>query len=227
MGGYGSVRERGGARVGKTALGAGLLLLCVSAVSLAIGVAEAPAAKRVLKPNPANEPTLIGMKMDPIRYDGAGKCRKKVPAGTRALKKWLKQNTMRGVYSNAIRCDGGVHNTGRALDWSLDARKKKEKRKADRVVNTWLAKDDRGRRNALARRMGVQLIIWNCKFWLAGDTGMRKYSACKGTKNPDPTQGHIDHIHVELTKPAAKLNTSFWRSEEAPGNGNGGGVSPE
>ena len=147
--------------------------------------------------------------------------------GTKALKKWMKMNTKGGIPVSIIRCDGGVHGTGRALDWSLDARKKKEKRQADRVINTWLAKDDRGRRNALARRMGVQLIIWNCRWWQAGDRKMQRYSACKGTKNPDPTQGHIDHIHVELTKPAANLSTSFWKSEEAPGNGNQGGIAPK
>ena len=155
------------------ALRAGFLLLCVAAAFLALGLATASAKKRVLRPNPANEPALIGVKMDPNRYDGAGKCRKRPPAGTKALIKWMKQNTKRRVVFGTVR-------------WGLDARKKKQKRMADRVINTWLAKDDRGRRNALARRMGVQLIIWNCRWWQAGDRGWQRYSACRGTKNPDP-----------------------------------------
>ena len=57
---------------------------------------------------------------------------------------------------------------------------------------------------------------------MAGST----YSACRGGKrNADPTQGHIDHIHVELTRPASKLRTSFWGTKPL-GSGGGGGVSP-
>jgi hypothetical protein len=141
------------------------------------------------------------------------------------LKKWMKQNTKRRVISGTVRCDGGVHGTGRALDWSLDARRKSEKRLAVRVINTWMAKDKRGRRNALARRMGVQLVIFNCKFWQAGDKRMSRYSACAGgRKGADPTQGHIDHMHIELTKPAAKLKTTFWESDLGGGDGGNGGT---
>jgi hypothetical protein len=96
------------------------------------------------------------------------------------------------------------------------------------VINTWLAKDQRGRNNALARRMGIQLIIYNCRWWQAGDRGWSPYSACSG-RNPDPTQGHIDHVHIELTKPAAKLKTSYWRSGVSAGGtggSGGGGISP-
>ncbi len=207
----------------------GTVLLVVALATLVVGPATAGKKKRTLDPNPANDPALINEKLDPNRYDGADGCVRKVPQGTRKLKRWLKQNTKKRVYSGAIRCDGGVHGTGRALDFMLDARKKWEKRLAMKVINTWLARDANGRRNALARRMGVQLVIFNCRWWQAGDRGWSRYGACSGgRKNADPTQGHIDHIHVELTKPAAKLRTSFWRTE-LDGGGHShqtGGVSP-
>ena len=225
MRGYELVKERGGAGIIGILLAAAILAIALLGLSLALGASGASAAKRTLSPNPANDPALLGLKLDPSRYDGAGGCRKRDPSGMRELKRWMKKNTKSGVFSGTIRCDGGVHGTGRALDWMLDAREKNEKRLATRVINTWLAKDKRGNRNALARRMGIQLIIFNCKFWQAGDKGMDTYSACRGgRKNADPTQGHIDHIHVELTKPAAKLNTTFWRSDL--GEDNQGGVSP-
>ncbi len=199
-----------------------VVVLGAFAVALALGAASSTAAKRTLATNPANDPELVGRKLDPNRYDGAAGCRKRQTKGMDRLVAWMEETT-KPAFNNSIRCDGGVHGTGRALDWSLDARKKGEKRQAMRVINTWMAKDKRGRRNALARRMGVQLIIFNCKFWKAGDTKMRRYGACRGgRKNADPTQGHIDHIHVELTKPAAKLKTSFWLSDLSGGTGNGG-----
>jgi hypothetical protein len=197
--------------------------LLLSALAL-LALGGTAAAKQTLSPNPANDRTLLGTKLDPNRYDGANGCVKHEPKGMKRLIKWMKANTKKNTIYGTIRCDGGVHGTGRALDWMLDARKNKQKQQAMRVINTWTAKDKRGNRNALARRMGVQLIIYNCKFWQAGDRGWDRYSACSGGKRKaDPTQGHIDHIHVELTKPASKLRTSFWRSDL----GAGGEVDPE
>ena len=198
-----------------------ILLLAALAVLAAGGTA---AARQTLSSNPANDRVLLGTKLDPVRYDGAGGCVKRHPKGMSALIKWMKANTAKDTIYGTIRCDGGVHGTGRALDWMLDARNKRDKTRAMSVINTWLAKDDRGNRNALARRMGIQLIIYNCRFWQAGDNGWSGYSACSGGKrNADPTQGHIDHIHVELTKPAAKRRTSFWETDL----GNGGEVDSE
>lgn len=203
------------------------LLVALLLVALVGSPADAGRAKRTLDPNPANDPSLVNKRLDRERYDGANGCVNRSPRGTKQLIKWMKRNTKRKTIYGTIRCDGGVHGTGRALDWMLDARVKREKRLATTVINTWLARDKKGRRNALARRMGIQLIIFNCRFWQTGNKGMSGYSACSGgRKNADPTQGHIDHIHIELTKPAAKLKTSFWQSGLAGnklGSSGGGG----
>jgi hypothetical protein len=202
------------------------LSLCVFAVlatALSAG-AKQQAPEHILKPNPANDRSLIGMRMDPVQYDGGGNCVRKNPPGMDALIKWMKKNTRKNVPYGTIRCDGGVHGTGRALDWMLDARKHSQKQLAMTVINTWMADDKRGRDNALARRMGVQLIIYNCRYWQAGDKGWNPYSECSGGKaNADPTQGHIDHVHIELTKAAARLKTSFWKQGAPSGGGGGGG----
>ena len=204
------------------------ILLPLTMALLLLG-GSALGAKRTLDPNPANDPALIGEKLDPNRYDGADGCVRRDPKGMKALIRWMKRNTKRNTVYGTIRCDGGVHGTGRALDWMLDARRKAQKRRAMRVINTWMAKDKRGRRNALARRMGIQLIIYNCRWWQAGDRDWSRYSACSGgRKNADPTQGHINHMHIELTKPASKLRTSYWRyaAGGGDGTGGGGGISP-
>lgn len=198
------------------------LLLVLAGLALG-ALAVGATAKPMLDSNPANAPGLISKKLDPSRYDGADRCVNREPRGMRKLIRWMKRNTKRNTVYGTIRCDGGVHGTGRALDWMLDARVRREKRKAMRVINTWLARDNEGRRSALARRMGVQLVIYNCRWWQAGDRGWSPYGACSG-RNPDPTQGHIDHIHIELTKPAARLRTSYWKYATGGGGSGAGGV---
>lgn len=205
-----------------------LICACVALAFTASGSAKR--SVHMLRPNPADDPSLVGQPMDPVRYDGAGKCVKRNPPGMDALIKWMKKNTKKNTIYGTIRCDGGVHGTGRALDWDLDARRHHQKALAMTVINTWMAPDKRGRENALARRMGIQLIIYNCRFWQAGDRGWSPYSVCSGSGPVDPTQGHITHVHIELTKAAAKLHTSFWRNYTGAGghdgSGGGGGVTP-
>ena len=85
------------------------------------------------------------------------------------------------------------------------------------LIKTFIERDQNGNTTALARRMGVQGIIFDSKAWWAGQTELGRYSYCfnesgKKKKNLDPTQAHIDHIHLELNKPGAAKRTSFWRS---------------
>ena len=69
---------------------------------------------------------------------------------------------------------------------------------------------------ALARRMGIQEIIWNCHSWWSGADGMGKYSACftdsgKRRKHVNLTEAHKDHIHIGLNWAGARKRTSFWQ----------------
>ena len=66
-------------------------------------------------------------------------------------------------------CDGGTseHHEGRAFDWSLDATKDKDRRRAARLRARLFATDAEGNAHALARRMGIMYIIWNDHMWSA------------------------------------------------------------
>jgi hypothetical protein len=80
-----------------------------------------------------------------------------------------------------------------------------------------LARDREGEPTALARRMGVQGLIFNCRNWWAGSESMDRYDYCftpagKRRRHLDPTQAHRNHIHIELNWAGAKRRTSFWRS---------------
>ena len=71
-----------------------------------------------------------------------------------------------------------------------------------------------GNEHALARRMGIQEIIWNCRSWWSGATGMDPYSLCfdrKGKRvETSDTLAHRDHIHIGLSRAGARMRTSFW-----------------
>jgi hypothetical protein len=78
-----------------------------------------------------------------------------------------------------------------------------------------LAPDSLGNPQAPARRMGVEEMIFDCGYWGAGMTQFEKYDPCFNThgtrgKHVDPTVGHINHLHIGLTKAAAARRTSFW-----------------
>jgi hypothetical protein len=193
---------------------AGLLCLCVGAVATAR-----------LKTNPANHRSLINKPIENPEYDPGRGCRDHPPKGMQAFEKWLQKN-VRGETWGIMRCEswgGGnfsLHAEGRAIDWHLDARNNDDERAADNLIKTLIERDRNGNMTALARRMGVQGIIFNCKTWWAGSTGLGKYSYCfkngERKNNLDPTQAHIDHVHLELNWAGARKRTSFWKSPLAP-----------
>jgi hypothetical protein len=190
-------------------------LLAVPAGAFAFGSSFRPVPH-----NPADK--LASLPIDDYRYDYAVRCLKHPQRGMVALQKWLTKHAG-GVAWGIMRCEkwgkhsASLHAEGRALDWHLDVHRRKDKREAERIVNLLLAPDKVGNVHALARRMGVQEIIWNCKGWFSGDGGMRPYSVCydrKGRrrKGVDDTSAHRNHVHIGLSWRGARLKTSFWRS---------------
>ncbi len=143
-------------------------------------------------------------------YDPATSCSKKRKPGTEALIAWLEEHAA-GESWGSYRCErwgkgsASLHAENRAIDWHLDAARAADRREADRLIALLLAPDRAGNAQALARRMGVEEIIWNCGYWGAGMDRPRRYSACltrKGTisRRVDPTTAHRDHVHLGPTK---------------------------
>lgn len=171
--------------------------------------------------NPADK--LLKRGLDPVQYDRATKCTKAPAKGMLALQSWLQRNSA-GSSWGIMRCEKwgrnstSLHAEGRAIDWNLDARIPSQKRAADRLTELLLAPDNAGNPVALARRMGIQGIIFNCRSWFGGrDGAMGQYSACYGKdgkrKRVDPTTAHKDHLHIEMNKLGAAKKTTFWNSE--------------
>jgi hypothetical protein len=158
--------------------------------------------------------------IDDYAYDKAKTCRKHPTPGALALVNWLEKNA-KGTFWGIMRCErwgknsASLHAEGRAVDWHLDSRVPADRREAKRLIDLWLATDSEGNEHALARRMGIQEIIWNCHSWWSGAEGMGKYSVCftdsgKRRRHVNFTEAHKDHIHIGLNWAGARKRTSFW-----------------
>ena len=194
-----------------------LLLICLVVVPGIAAAAFDPVPR-----NPANR--LASEPIDDERYDHATRCRRAPMRGTLALQDWLGRNA-RGSSWGIMRCEKlgednySLHAEGRALDWHLDAADRRQRREAERVIRLLLAPDRAGNERALARRMGVQEIIFNCRAWFAGSDRLRPYSACyeerrgrlRRKRDVNRTIAHRDHIHFGLSRDGARMRTSFWR----------------
>jgi hypothetical protein len=109
-----------------------------------------------------------------------------------------------------------LHAEGRAVDWHLDVHDPADKRAAKHLIAELLAPDALGRPAALARRMGVQEIIFDCRAWFGGgDTALSPYSACRD-EHVDDTTAHRNHVHLGLTRRGAAKRTSFWTRKAPP-----------
>jgi hypothetical protein len=177
---------------------------------------------RPVQGNPADK--LGKLPIDDYAYDHAKRCRKSPRPGTVALQRWMEQNAG-GAAWGIMRCEkwgrnsASLHAEGRALDWHLNARNRSDRREAERVINLFLAPDRFGNQHALARRMGIQEIIFNCRSWWSGQSVMGKYSRCYNRKGRrirvDDTNAHRDHIHIGLNWRGARMRSTFWQAQAA------------
>ena len=135
--------------------------------------------------------------------------------------RWLEANAHGadwGVYS----CEkwgkdsASLHAENRAVDWQMNFPDPADLASARQLIHLLLAPDTLGTPQALARRMGVEEIIWDCSYWSAGMPQFIPYRPCfrkDGTprRRVGVTIAHRDHIHFGLTKAGAAGRTTFWR----------------
>jgi hypothetical protein len=200
------------------AAGGILLALCVAVP--AIGAQWDSGPFPPVHGNPADR--LDEVPIDDFEYDFARHCTRHPRPGTRALEAWLGSH-WRGVSWGIMRCSKlgkdhySLHAEGRALDWHLDVHDALDRAAAERLIGLMLAPDQLGNPAALARRMGVQELIWNCRAWFSGSPVLVKYRACynkhgKRRKHVDDTSAHRNHVHIGLTRRGAKRRTTFWEA---------------
>ena len=194
------------------------LLASLLAAAPAHAIIRLPVAPTQIAHNPAER--LIAQPIEASTYDRATRCSRTARPGMVALQDWLEAN-VRGVSWGTYRCErwgkkqASLHSEGRAIDWHLDAARAADRREAERLATLLLAPDSLGNPQALARRMGVAELIWDCGYWGAGMTRFEPYPACfskhgKRRKRVDPSVAHRNHIHIGLTRAGAARRTSFW-----------------
>jgi hypothetical protein len=189
------------------------LIVAAPAGAFRLGATVSPVAG-----NPADR--LADLPADPEEYDPATHCSTTTRPGMVALVGWLGRHA-RGSSWGTYRCEkwgpheASLHAENRAVDWHLDVGVPADRAAARRLIRVLLAPDRNGLPHALARRMGVEEIIWDCSYWGAGMAEFRPYSPCLNAngarrKRVDPTIGHLDHLHVGMSKAGAAMRTSFW-----------------
>jgi len=196
-----------------------LTLLLLALAGPASAVVRLPEIPVPVEGNPADR--LLAIPIEDGYYDGARRCTPKASRpGMLALQRWLEANA-RGVFWGSYRCEkwgkgqASLHAENRAIDWHLDVADSADERAAEKLIRLLLAPDAAGNQQALARRMGVEEIIWDCGYWGAGMTQFSPYRPCYGKRGKlkrkvDKTIAHRDHVHIGMTKRGAAAQTSFW-----------------
>ena len=150
--------------------------LRLALLALVVGIAALPVSPALgATANPADK--LAAVPIDDYAYDRATDCRKRPTPGALALVDWLESKAS-GTVWGIMRCErwgknsASLHAEARAVDWHLDAARPADRREARRLIDLWLATDLAGNEHALARRMGIQEIIWNCHSRWSGSDGI-------------------------------------------------------
>lgn len=154
---------------------------------------------------------------DYASYQPQTACRKAPRPGTLELAGWIDHRFAGGHAAASMRaCDSGgtsEHKDGRAIDWSMDATRKLERREVGRFLETLFADDADGNAQSLARRMGVMYVIWNDHMYASYDEFARRdyrSSSCTSLKKCSATLRHRDHVHISLSKPGGRGATSWY-----------------
>ena len=165
---------------------------------------------------------IVQLPVDVEVYDAAERCHKREKPGVVRFAAWLERHAA-GEFWGSYRCEkwgkrsASLHAENRAIDWHLDAGVAADRDAARLLIHTLLAPDRAGTPRALARRMGVEEIIWDCSYWGAGMEDFKRYSPCfdkrgRPKRRIDRTTAHRDHIHFGMSRAGAAAKTSFWRA---------------
>jgi hypothetical protein len=87
---------------------------------------------------------------------------------------------------------------------------------ATSLVNWMLATDKAGNRFAMARRLGVQYIIWDNRIWGSWDGQWADYYGCASKPSTSYDNAcHRTHVHLSLSWNGALGQTTFWSGRVA------------
>lgn len=195
-----------------------MLVTTLTALAATLSVASpilspASAATPVIK-TPTGLPTAIE---DLPRYVGQVACDTRQRWGTVALAKLLVRTYPDTSYNTTYSCgtdgDRSEHYDGRAIDWMASLRNPTQAAEARAAINWMLATDSAGHKFAMARRLGIQYIIWNGRIWGSYSQTWEPYLNCQTTAMKSTAHDslcHRNHVHISLSWNGARGLTTFW-----------------
>ncbi|MFG1608033.1 hypothetical protein [Actinoplanes sp. NPDC049265] len=188
-------------------------VLSAAVVTLTPAAAQAatppviPPFNRAIDPYAAN---------DPVSSCDAG-----IKPGLQDFRSFIKNryglgNTIDFVEACDLSSPGG-HDQGRAWDWGNDATDAADVDKVNTVLNWLLATDKYGNKHAMARRLGINFIIWNRRIIFLTPSGAKTWEAysCDGSASGC----HTNHVHFEMSWAGARRQTTWWTARQPDGPG--------
>lgn len=148
-------------------------------------------------------------------YEPQTACSPSAKPGTVALRTWTVRRFGggRGAISRPCSSSTSEHHEGRAFDWSVDVRRRADRNRVHRFLVALFGPDAHGNPHALARRMGIMYVIWDDRIW-STDSGFRSRpylsSSCTSVRRCSPTLRHRNHVHVSITRAAARGLCSWY-----------------
>ena len=135
-------------------------------------------------------------------YQEGTRCLTENQPGAVAFAKLLNTTYGTRTYGILRKC-AAEHGEGRALDWMINAAKPDQLALANALTRWLVAPDAQGRPGAMARRFGINYIIWNRHQWKA-------WAPERGWINYYGVSPHTDHIHFSFNWDGAYKRTSWW-----------------
>lgn len=193
---------------------AAVLAVAATAALPAVAHADMQPGNRPADVNPATRPPLDGSPGPDKRAwaSADNNCSGGPQAGTENLLRYLQYWWPRGENWGIYNCrPPSLHSDGRAVDFHLDVSNSGDKA-AGYEISAFLRDRDRAENKwAMARRWGIQEIIYDCMIWTAAraNDGWRRYSVCDQS-GATYTDKHKDHIHIGQNWKGANRNTTAW-----------------
>ena len=158
---------------------------------------------------------------DHAGYQPQTGCSPKAKPGTKMLARWIVNHRGGGYGPISRPCSSGgtsEHKEGRAFDWTLDATRAADRRRAAAFLERIFRARADGEEDVLARRMGIMYVIWNDRIYSAyNGFEKRDYlsSGCPSRRRCSTTLRHRDHMHISLIRKGARTQTSWYVARKA------------
>ena len=141
----------------------------VSASVLAFPLASVHRRRRDVPLPDADETLPCALDVAP-GYQKGTRCLTENQPGAVAFAKLLNATYGSRTYG-ILRTCAAEHGEGRALDWMINANNAEQLALANALTRWLAAPDAKGRPGAMAKRFGINYIIWNRQMWRAYDPG--------------------------------------------------------